>query len=102
MENADGCALRQGRFAQCFDQSRWVFPAMQFLPVPAWAYIVRAWVLAHTGATRNTAVRVALSTELVGIAGLEHYFTQSEMAREQLLSFVKGFIVGRVPHVGGG
>lgn len=102
MDNADGCALPRRLSARCFDEPHWVFPAMQFLPVRARAFIARAWLLARTRAPRDTAVRVALCTEMVGIAGLQHLFPQSEMARERLGPFVKSFIAVRAAHVGGG
>lgn len=76
-------------------EPHWLFPGMQFLPLRARAFIVRAWPLAHTRATRAAATRVALSTELVSITEMRHYFPHSEISCERFGPLVKSIAAVR-------
>lgn len=76
-------------------EPHWLFPGMQFLPLRARAFIARVWPLVHTRATRERAVPVVLSTELIGITEMRHYFQESEIVRERVGPLIKSIVAVR-------
>lgn len=76
-------------------EPHWLFPGMQFLPLRARAFVVRAWPLAHTRATRDAATRIALGTELLSLTEMQHYFPRSEIVRERFGPLVKSMVAVR-------
>lgn len=74
-------------------EPHWLFPGLQFLPMPLRSRVAAAWPLAHS---RPEGPAQAMSevqwTELVGIAELRSYFPDSEVVFERMLGLPKSLI----------
>lgn len=74
-------------------EPHFLFPAFQFLPLAARARILRHWPLVHTPPEdRDTALRIALSVELLGRTELAYYFPHSEIRAERVGGLPKSLI----------
>lgn len=74
-------------------EPHWVAPALQFMPLAVRSRVALHWPLAHsTPANRASAVGSLLSTELLDITAMRHYFPSSEMVYERTLGLVKSVI----------
>jgi hypothetical protein len=77
-------------------EPHWLFPAMQFLPVPARRYIAPRWPLGHTrGWEPGHAFDEVLSTELIGAAQMRAYFPDSQLLWERFLGLPKSMVAVR-------
>jgi len=109
IEHVGGHARRQelARIASTLAPSYWVqtpyrffpvephflFPGLQFMPIPAQAAIVRRWPLVHTRPeSHDAAMRVVQWTELVGVEQLRGYFPDGRILRERLVGLTKSLI----------
>lgn len=74
-------------------EPHWVFPLMQFLPIPARTVIAHRWPLAHTRpSSRAEALDAVQWTELVGITELRSYFPESRLVLERMAGLVKSVV----------
>ena len=73
-------------------EPHWIFPAMQFLPVPARAAVVRRWPLAPAHPVGRDAVGAALSVELLTEAQMRYYFPDSALLHERVAGLTKSLI----------
>ena len=77
-------------------EPHWVFPAMQFLPVPVRRYIAPRWPLGHTrGWDPEQAFDQVLSTELIGATEMRSYFPDGRLLWERFLGLPKSMIAIR-------
>ena len=77
-------------------EPHWVFPGMQFLPVPVRRYIAPRWPLGHTrGWDPKQAFDQVLSTELIGATEMRTYFPDGQLIWERFLGLPKSMIVVR-------
>ena len=77
-------------------EPHWVFPAMQFLPVPARRYIAPRWPLGHTrGWDSEHAFEQVLSTELIGATEMRRYFPDGRIVWERFFGLPKSMIAIR-------
>lgn len=79
-------------------EPHWMFPGMQFLPLPARASISARWPLAHEsfrGRTRQQAVDDVLRVELVGATEMRSLFPESELYRERVAGITKSLVAIR-------
>ncbi len=77
-------------------EPHWLFPGMQFLPLPARTTIATYWPLAHSPAeSLENARHEVLWTELIGVSELKALFPDSEMIRERLAGLTKSIIAVR-------
>jgi hypothetical protein len=74
-------------------EPHWLFPGMQFLPIPAKAQIARSWPLAPArGVSRERAIRDVMGTELIGRSQMRAYFPDSQILTEKAAGLVKSLI----------
>jgi hypothetical protein len=77
-------------------EPHWIFPAMQFLPIPARRYIAPRWPLGHTyGWDGPKALDEVMSTELLSATEMRTYFPDSQLLWERFLGFPKSMITVR-------
>jgi hypothetical protein len=77
-------------------EPHWLFPFMQFLPMPARAGVARWWPLVHTMPdSREVAMRDVQWTELIGVAELRSYFPESRVLRERVAGLTKSIVAVR-------
>lgn len=77
-------------------EPHWVFPGMQFLPVPARRYIAPRWPLGHThGWEREHAFEQVMSTELIGATEMRSYFPDGQLLWEKFAGLPKSMVVIR-------
>jgi hypothetical protein len=77
-------------------EHHWLCPALQFLPVPARASVVRHWPFGHARITgRGESVNSVLSVELLSITEMEFLFPGSEIWRERVLGVPKSLVAIR-------
>lgn len=77
-------------------EPHWLFPAMQFLPVPARRYIAPRWPLGHThGWDSGHAFEQVMSTELIGATEMRSYFPDGELLWERFAGLPKSMVVIR-------
>ena len=76
-------------------EPHWLFPAFQFLPVNARAWVTSWWPLGWSRSTGRDAVGAALETELVGRTEMDYLFPDSEIIREQVLGLTKSLVAVR-------
>lgn len=77
-------------------EPHWIFPGMQFLPIPARRYIAPRWPLGHTyGWDAPKALDEVMSTELLSATEMRTYFPDSELLWERFLGFPKSMIFVR-------
>jgi SAM-dependent methyltransferase len=77
-------------------EPHWIFPAFQFLPFRARAYIAPRWPLGHTyrwedGAASNE----VMATELLSMSEMREYFPDAEIVWERLGGVPKSMIAIR-------
>jgi hypothetical protein len=78
-------------------EPHWLFPGMQFLPVPARASIARSWPLAHTRSRdRQDAVNSVLWIELVGKSEMAELFPDARIMFERVAGLPKSLLAVRV------
>ncbi|QSR32545.1 methyltransferase type 11 [Nocardioides sp. S5] len=74
-------------------EPHWLFPGLQFLPMPARARLAAAWPLAHS---RPDSLEDSMAevqwTELVGVAELRSYFPDSAVHHERIGGLTKSII----------
>ena len=74
-------------------EPHWVFPMMQFLPIPARTAIANSWPLVHTRPdSRADALEAVQWTELVGITEMRSYFPESTIVPERMAGLVKSIV----------
>jgi hypothetical protein len=77
-------------------EPHWLFPAMQFLPVPVRRYIAPRWPLGHTrGWDPEHSFKEVMSTELIGAAEMRTYFPDGQLFWERFLGLPKSMVVSR-------
>lgn len=77
-------------------EPHWIFPGMQFLPIPARRYIAPRWPLGHTyGWDGLKALDEVMSTELLSATEMRTYFPDSQLLWERFLGFPKSMIFVR-------
>lgn len=77
-------------------EPHWLFPGMQFMPVRARITIARHWFLGHTRHTDiRRATRIVLSTELLDLTQMRHYFPDSRIKIERYAGLPKSLIAIR-------
>ncbi len=77
-------------------EPHWLFPGMQFLPLPARTTIAARWPLAHSPAVSvENARHEVLWTELIGVSELRALFPDSEIVHERLAGLTKSIIAVR-------
>jgi hypothetical protein len=77
-------------------EPHWVFPALQFLPVPVRQYIAPRWPLGHTrGWDPKQAFDTVLFTELIGATEMRSYFPDGQLFWERFLGLPKSMIAIR-------
>lgn len=77
-------------------EPHWLFPGMQFLPVPARGFIAPRWPLGHTrGWDPQQAFNEVLATELIGAAEMRTYFPDGQFLWERFLGLPKSMVVIR-------
>jgi hypothetical protein len=77
-------------------EPHWIFPGMQFLPMPARRYIAPRWPLGHTyGWNEPKALDEVMSTELLSATEMRTYFPDGQLLWERFLGFPKSMIFVR-------
>lgn len=77
-------------------EPHWVFPAMQFLPLPVRRSIAPRWPLGHTrGWDTREALDEVMSTELIGATEMRTYFPDGRLRWERVLGIPKSMVVIR-------
>lgn len=77
-------------------EPHWLFPGMQFLPLPLRARIAARWPLAHTRAESvESAVASVQWTDLIGQTEMRHYFPDSTLLRDRFWLIPKSLIAVR-------
>jgi hypothetical protein len=77
-------------------EPHWLFPGLQFLPVPARTWIARRWPLGHTtGRPGATVLSTVLWTELIDKTQMRAYFPDSELLLERAAGLTKSMIAAR-------
>jgi hypothetical protein len=77
-------------------EPHWIFPGMQFLPMPARGGIALRWPLGHTsGWSRSQALSEVMFTELIGATEMQMYFPDGQLYWERVLGLRKSMIVIR-------
>jgi hypothetical protein len=80
-------------------EPHWLFPLMQFLPVPARASVAYRWPLTHTRPdSRAAALSEVQWTELLGVREMRSYFPESQIVKERLAGVPKSLIAVRGPN----
>jgi hypothetical protein len=77
-------------------EPHWLFPGMQFLPVPARRYIAPRWPLGHTrGWPHEQAFTQVMYTELIGAAEMRAYFPDGRLIWERFAGLPKSMVIIR-------
>ncbi len=77
-------------------EPHWIFPAMQFLPLRARAYIAPRWPLGHTrGWDAQRAFSTVMYTELISATEMREYFPDSRLYWERFAGLPKSMTVFR-------
>jgi Methyltransferase domain len=77
-------------------EPHWLFPGMQFLPLPVRRAIAPRWPLGHThGWPAPQALSEVMSTELIGATEMRTYFPDGKLYWERFLGLPKSIIVIR-------
>jgi len=77
-------------------EPHWVFPGMQFLPLPVGRRIALRWPLGHTrGWDEPQALNEVMSTELIGATEMRTYFPDGQLYWERFLGIPKSMTVIR-------
>ena len=71
-------------------EPHWVFPGMQFMPLPVRRIIAPRWPLGHTrGWTGSAALSEVMYTELIGATEMRTYFPDGELYWERFAGLPK-------------
>lgn len=74
-------------------EPHWVCPFLQFLPLALRARVAMRWPLVHTRPKDvDHAIDALLSTELLDITAMHHYFPDAEIRFERAVGLVKSLI----------
>jgi hypothetical protein len=77
-------------------EPHWLFPGMQFLPLPVRWSIAFRWPLGHTrGWSESQALNEVMSTELLGATEMRTYFPDGQLYWERFLGLRKSMVVIR-------
>ena len=77
-------------------EPHWLFPGMQFLPLPVRWMIASRWPLGHTrGWSDSEALNEVMSTELIGATEMRTYFPDGQLYWERFLGLRKSMVVIR-------
>jgi hypothetical protein len=77
-------------------EPHWLFPGMQFLPLPVRWRIAYRWPLGHTrGWSRSQALDEAMFTELLGVTEMRTYFPDGQLYWERFFGLPKSMLVIR-------
>jgi hypothetical protein len=77
-------------------EPHWLFPGMQFLPLPVRWTIASRWPLGHTrGWSEEQSLSEVMSTELLGATEMRTYFPDGQLYWERFLGVRKSMIVIR-------
>jgi hypothetical protein len=77
-------------------EPHWLFPGLQWLPVPARVMVTRHWPLGHCQAdTHDEALRLVLEVELVGRTEMAKLFPTSRLWSETWLGLTKSLVAIR-------
>jgi len=77
-------------------EPHWIFPGMQFLPVPVQRRIAPRWWFGHTrGWSASDALEAVMATELIGATEMRAYFPDGQLLWERVLGIPKSMIVIR-------
>jgi hypothetical protein len=79
-------------------EPHWLFPGMQFLPVPLRWSIGCRWPLGHTrGWSESQILNEVMSTELIGATEMRMYFPDGQLYWERFLGLRKSMVMIRIP-----
>lgn len=79
-------------------EPHWLFPLMQFMPVPAKLRVATAWPLVHSRPpSREAALNEILWTELVSLTEMRMYFPESQIVNERFAGLTKSISAVRSP-----
>ena len=70
-------------------EPHWLFPGLQFLPLPARAYTIRRWPLSPARPDAEQSVRDSLEVELLSKTEMKVLFGTSEMYEERIGGITK-------------
>ncbi len=76
-------------------EPHWMFPGMQFLPLPVRARLARRHWTVGTRADAEYALRAALWTELIGATEMRVLFPQARIWRERVAGLTKSLVAVR-------
>jgi hypothetical protein len=78
-------------------EPHWLAPGWQFLPPAGRAAVLRHWPFCHGGRPRDrtSALRIVLTTELIGRAEMGLLFPGSEIWRERIAGLTKSLVAVR-------
>lgn len=77
-------------------EPHWLFPAFQFLPFKARAYLAPRWPLGHTyGWDEHAASNEVMATELLSVSEMRDYFPQAEIVLERVGGVPKSMLAIR-------
>jgi hypothetical protein len=77
-------------------EPHWLFPGMQFMPLPVRRAIAPRWPLGHThGWTPSQAFNEVMFTELIGATEMRVYFPDGELYWERFFGLPKSMIAIR-------
>ena len=75
-------------------EPHWIFPGMQFLPLPIRGAIAPRWPLGHTrGWPSSKALSEVMATELIGATEMRTYFPDGQLYWERFFGLPKSMIV---------
>lgn len=77
-------------------EPHWIFPGMQFMPLPVRRAIAPRWPLGHTrGWPDSKALREVMYTELIGATEMRTYFPDGKLYWERFLGLPKSMTIIR-------
>lgn len=77
-------------------EPHWIFPGMQFLPLPLRRRLAPSWPLGHTrGWEPRAALDEVMSTELIGATEMRAYFPDARIRWERVLGIPKSIVAIR-------
>jgi hypothetical protein len=77
-------------------EPHWLFPGMQFLPLPVRVSIAFRWPLGHTrGWSHSQALNEVMFTDLIGATEMRTYFPDGQLYWERFLGLPKSMVVIR-------
>lgn len=77
-------------------EPHYLFPALQFLPIPVRARLLRHWPLTHSPVTDATsALEAVFDVELLSVTELAYYLPGSDILRERVAGITKSLVAVR-------